>query len=157
TQISSSKKIINAIYDAQAKVSSNRLLAMKTEIALNLGLLREVTAPSQRKHFEQGMKICETPLATAVYFSSPTVFQFRKDPTDQKGINEKIALLYAKWEYANNLIKATNDLLLLYKADLKVKQQVLRVKNGKILQIFDETGPIALQILQALDEELGAG
>ncbi len=151
-QISSARQIVEAILTSQEKAASYRILAMKTEVRLNISRIQDVLA--REEEYRNMHQTFQLPFSTAVYFSNPTFFKLEHlDKDENQAVNEKISEVYASWQVANSLIQASQALADSAALNPRIAQVNLLRNNLKILQIMEETLKPAQDILQALSAE----
>jgi hypothetical protein len=154
-QISSTKQIIQAIFQSQEKAASYKLLAMKTEIATNLEHINDALAhQDQYKNLHQ---VFQVPLSTTVYFSNPTYFKLdHLDKAGNHSLNVNISKIYVSWQVANNLIQSSQGLVLSANFNPGMAKVNLLRNNLKILEILEMTRQPAEEVLKAIEEEPSA-
>jgi hypothetical protein len=150
-QISSGKEIIQAIFQSQEKSASYRLVAMREEIETNLRTINKIV--KEKEGFIKTGQLIQVPLSINAYFSSPTVFKMgHLDKASNEKMNRNIAKIYVQWQEANNLIQSTLSLAS-SGLDPLSKKMVLINNNARIARIFEETQPMANEILKAIQAE----
>ncbi len=151
-QISSARQIVEAILTSQEKAASYRLLAMKTEVQLNISRIQDVL--NHQGEYRNMRQTFQLPLSTAVYYSNPTFFKLEHlDKDENQAVNEKISEVYAYWQIANNLIQSSQTLAASAGLNPRIAQLNLWKNNVKILEILGNTLKPAQEILKAFESE----
>lgn len=151
-QITSSKQIIQAIFQSQEKAASYKILAMRAELESNLKHINIVLA--DRDQYKSGHEVLQLQLSTAVYFSNPTYFKLEHlDKTGNDSLNENISSIYLDWEAANNLIQSSLTVASLASLNRSQSIATLKKNNFRILKILQDTQKQTQEVLQAFEAE----
>lgn len=153
-QVSSTKQIIQAIFQSQEKVASLKLLAMETELQANLERIND--ALGHKDDYLRLSHLFQVPLSTTVYFSNPTFFHLdHLDKADNQVLNENIARMYVSWQIANSLIQSSQTLAFNAVNNPAMVRLNLLKNNTQILEILEKTRRPAEQVLKAIEDETG--